>query len=99
AWTSSDSTVLKVTVDNQTFFVEGAGSNRIAAPSGAVNAFAEFVPSTPLDLSEFEELRFWILGNTPADGSTTSPFYLEFSYTDAGDILGEEHRWFVPNIS
>jgi len=55
AWTSSDSTVLRLTVDNQVFFVEGAGSNRIAAPVGALNAFAEFVPSKPLDLSEFEE--------------------------------------------
>jgi len=96
AWTSSDPTVLQLTVDNQVFFVEGTGSNRIAAPVGALNAFAEFVPSTPLDLSEFEELRFWILGSTQADGSTTSPFYLEFSYIDANDTTGEEHRWFVP---
>lgn len=96
AWTSSNPTVLQVTVDNQTFFVEGTGSNRVAAPSGAPNAFAAFVPSNPLDLSQFEELRYWILGSAPADGSTTSPYYLEFSYIDAGDTPGEEHRWFVP---
>lgn len=96
AWTSSDEALLQVTVDNQTFFVEGAASNHIAAPSGALNAFAEFVPGSPLDLSSFEELRFWILADTLADGSATSPFYLQFSYVDAHDAAGEEHQWFVP---
>jgi len=96
AWTSSDSTVLQVTVDKQTFFVEGMASNHIVASPDALNAFAEFVPSNPLDLTQFDELRFWISGDRQADASTTSPFYLEFSYIDAGDTAGEEHRWFVP---
>lgn len=96
AWTSSDPVVLQVAVDHQTFFGEGMASNRLVASDSALNAFAEFVPSDPLDLSDFEELRFWIRANRRADGSTTKPFYLEFSYTDASDAPDEEHRWFVP---
>src|SRR5262249_37301157 len=49
-----------------------------------------------LNLSSFEELRFWIRGDRPADGSAARPFYLEFSYFDTNDAPGEEHRWFVP---
>jgi len=96
AWISSDPALLQVVIDNQTFMGAGAASNRLAAQAGALNLFAEFTPGAPLDLSEFEELRFWILANRQADGARTKPFFLEFSYTDAGDAPGEEHRWFIP---
>ena len=96
AWTSSNPSVLQAVVDNQTFFGEGMASNRLMAQPGALNAFAEFIPSAPLNLSNFEELRFWMRANRKADGSRSKPFYLEFSYTDANDTPGEEHRWFVP---
>jgi hypothetical protein len=96
AWTSSAPAVLLVSIDGQTFFGEGIASNRFEAQSGALNAFAEFVPGVALNLSNFEELRFWIRSDRPADGSVIRPFYLEFSYLDVNDAPGEEHRWFVP---
>lgn len=96
AWNSSNAAVLQVSVDNQSFVGEGPASNLLAAQSGAFNAFAEFVPVSAIDLSDFEELRFWMRGNRPADGSAARPFYLEFSYVDANDAPGEVHRWFVP---
>jgi hypothetical protein len=58
--------------------------------------FVEFLPLAPLDLGAFDELRFWIRSDVAADGSPAAPFYLEFSYVDAGDLPGDEHRWFVP---
>jgi len=96
AWTSSNPAVLQVAVDTQKLFGEDMTSNRLTAQSGALNAFAEFIPGAPLNLSDFDELRFWVRANRKADGSRSKPFYLEFSYTDANDTPGEEHHWFVP---
>jgi hypothetical protein len=96
AWTSSNGLLLSVTVDNLVFFGTGAGSNRLVAEPGSQNAFAEFLPGAPLDLGEFEELRFWIRAEPEADGSSDQPFFLEFSYLNAGDAPGVEHRWLVP---
>src|SRR5262245_26794500 len=96
AWTSSAPAALQVAVDTQTFVGAGAASNRLVAQAGAFNASAEFVPATPLDLRDYEELRFWVLGNRAAHGTTVRPFYLEFSYTDADDTPDDVHRWFVP---
>lgn len=95
ALTSSNAGVLQVAIDHQTIIGEGLASNRLTALPGALNNFAELTPGVPLDLSRFDELRFWILSNRSGDGSKTRPFYLECSYTDAGDAPGEEHRWFV----
>ena len=96
AWTSSAPAALQVAVDTQTCVGAGVASNRLVAQAGAVNASAEFVPATPLDLRDYDELRFWVLGNRAAHGTTVRPFYLEFSYTDADDTPDDVHRWFVP---
>lgn len=95
AWTTSNVNVLSVTVDVPNS-VDGTGSNRLAATDAAQASFAEWIPPVPLDLGAYDELRFWVLGTRRADGSSTAPFYLELSYTDAGDGPQEEHRWLVP---
>ena len=95
AWTSSNPAALQVTADPT--FVEGPflASNLLVASSAALNATAEFQPAAPLDLSAFDELRFWILADRIAEGTVSAPFFMEFSYLDAADAPGEEHRWFV----
>jgi hypothetical protein len=70
-------------------------SNRFSAPLGAVGAMATFTPVAPLDLSAFDELRFWVRADRRADGTAGAPFWLELSYRDTGDLPTEEHRWFV----
>jgi len=95
AWTSSNPAALAVTLDPDSF-IAGPASNRLDSPAGSLGVFIEFPPLVPLDLGAFDELRFWIRSDVPADGSRAVPFYLEFSYVDAGDLPGEEHRWFVP---
>ena len=96
AWTSSNPGLLQVSSDNQTFVGEGPASNLLIAQAGAINLFAEFLPALPLDLSAFDELRFWLRANRAAEGTISQPFYLEFSYTDTNDIPGEAHRWLIP---
>ncbi len=95
-WTSSNPAALAVVADPALIAGEGAASNRLTATPGALDATTEVVPGAPVDLSEFEELRFWIRADRRADGSRQRPFYLEFSYDDTGDAPNEEHRWFVP---
>jgi hypothetical protein len=68
AWTSSNPVQLQVGVDNDAYVGDAPGSNRLSAPLGAQNATATFQPPAPLDLSSFDELRFWIRGGRPADG-------------------------------
>jgi hypothetical protein len=94
AWVSSGA-ALQVTVEP----AGAAGpepSNRFRAPLGALGATATFTPAAPLDLSAFEELRFWINADRRADGSARAPFWLELSYHDVADLPADEHRWFVP---
>ncbi|HJQ24871.1 MAG TPA: hypothetical protein VKA60_13215 [Blastocatellia bacterium] len=95
-WTSSNPGLLLVTSDNQVFVGDGSASNLIVAQAGALNVFAEYLPASPLDLTAFDELRFWIRANHAAEGTISQPFYLEFSYTDTNDNPGETHRWLVP---
>jgi hypothetical protein len=95
AWVSSDP-ALQVSADSDVFVGPGPASNRFEATSGALGVTATFLPPGSLDLSEFEELRFWVRASRPADGSHGGPFYLEFSYSDTNDAAGETHRWFVP---
>ena len=96
AWASTAPGVLDVSADSQAFVGDGEASNRLVARAGATGASAEFVPAAPLDLSAFDELRFWLLGQTRADGSSAAPFYLEFSYVDVSDAAGETHSWLLP---
>jgi hypothetical protein len=93
-WASS-SAALSVVVEPTAAAGTGS-SNHIAAPLGAVGATATFTPAAPLDLSAFDELRFWVNADRRAEGTAEAPFWLELSYHDAGDLPGEEHRWFVP---
>jgi hypothetical protein len=96
AWTAAPVPALQATVDSQTVGNESVVSNRLTAQSGALNSFVTYTPTTPLDLSTFDELRFWIRSNRAAHGTRTQPFYLEFSFFDANDLVGDEHHWFVP---
>jgi hypothetical protein len=63
---------------------------------GAAGATATYMPSAPLDLRGYDELRFWCYADQVADGSARRPFLLELGYADAGDASGEFHRWLVP---
>lgn len=95
AWSTSDVNLLAVAADPLTS-VDGSGSNRLSAAAGSQGAFVEWSPPAPLDLSAHDELRFWVLGTLRADGSAPAPFYLTFSYADAGDGPQEQHVWLVP---
>jgi hypothetical protein len=94
AWTST-SAALQVAADDQEF-VEGAASNLVRSSGGAAGQTVHFEPAAPLDLSAFEELRFWVRADRVGDGSASAPFYLEFAYSDVNDAPGDDHRWFVP---
>lgn len=96
AWSTSDPAMLSLSVDTQNFRGEGIASNLLAAALYSLNSYIEFVFTTPLDLSTFDEIRFWIHSNQRADGSATSPFFLQFSYIDAGDDPSEQHQWLIP---
>ncbi len=96
AWTSSDPSRLQVAVDSHRYYGPDATSNRLVAEPGAQGTTATFIPNTPLNLSDFEEIRFWISSDRGVGGSLEKPFYLEFSYTDDGDAQGEVHRWLIP---
>jgi hypothetical protein len=93
-WVSS-APALQVTVEPEGATAPGS-SNRFTAPLGALGATATFTPAAPVDLSAFDELRFWLRADRRADGTVEAPFWLELSYRDVNDAPGEEHRWFVP---
>jgi hypothetical protein len=95
AWVAS-AAALQITVDTETFVGEGPASNRLDAPDGAAGATATATPAAPIDLSGFDELRFWIRSSRPANGSQDAPFFLEFSFSDANDAPGAPHTWLVP---
>lgn len=96
AWLSSDALLLAAAADSAVVAAPGAASLRLIAQSGSTGTTVQFAPAAPLDLTAYDELRFYVRATRPADGSAAAPFYLEFSYVDAGDAAGEEHRWFVP---
>jgi hypothetical protein len=94
-WTSSSASLV-VAVEEQPLDGETVVVNHLVAAAGAAGASAELVQDPPLDLGAYDELRLRIRATRPADGSEVRPFFLELSYTDAGDGAGEEHRWLVP---
>lgn len=94
AWVSS-AAALVITVEAVAPPGAGGSSNRFVAASGALSATASFDPAAPLDLSPYDEVRFWIQAERRADGSIAAPFYLEFFYIDASNPAAE-FRWFVP---
>ncbi|GLZ78603.1 hypothetical protein Afil01_34100 [Actinorhabdospora filicis] len=93
-WTSEDPTRLAATVSP--FRVQGAGSLQLALRSGATGVRALYTPPGPLDLRPYKELRLWTWATRGGDGTANRPFALELGYTDAGDLPGEEHRWYIP---
>jgi hypothetical protein len=94
AWISSGP-ALQISVEATGALGPGS-SNRLRAPLGAVGATATFTPGAPLDLSAFDELRFWVNADRRADGSAEAPFWLELSYHDVADLPADEHRWYIP---
>jgi hypothetical protein len=97
AWTSSNPAVLQAAAEGLApFVVEGSASNRLTSQPGSLGVGASVTFAVPLDLGAFDELRFWLHASRGASGSQTAPFFLEFSYTDTGDLPGELHRWSVP---
>jgi hypothetical protein len=96
AWASSNAALLQVTSDPSLSLGAGLASNRLVAQANASGVTAEHIMTSALDLSSFDEIRFWIQADRPADGSLLAPYFLEFSYIDAGDAAGEFHRWLVP---
>jgi hypothetical protein len=94
AWVSS-APALQITVEPVGATTPGK-SNRLSAPLGATGATATYTPAGPVDLSAFDELRFWVNADQAAEGTSDAPFWLELSYHDVNDALNEEHRWFVP---
>ena len=95
-WISSSPAQLITSTDTQQFIGDDGVSNHLIASSDAMGSQITFEPTTPVDLREFEEIRFWIRSSRLADGSSQHPFYLEFAYQDSDDGPEEEHRWFVP---
>jgi hypothetical protein len=95
-WPSSNAALLTSLPSDGVAPALGPLATRLHTVAGALNAFVEFLPAAPLDLGAFDELRFWVNATRAARGSAAAPFYLEFSYVDAGDLPGELHRWFVP---
>ncbi|WP_306316887.1 MULTISPECIES: hypothetical protein [unclassified Streptomyces] len=94
AWPSSNPGLLEPSVSD--LRKQGTGSLLLVARPGAAGASVSYAPSTPLDLSAFDELRLWTYASRTADGTSRAPFLLELSYLDAADTPGEEHRWLVP---
>jgi hypothetical protein len=94
AWVSSGP-ALQITVEPVGATTPGT-SNRLSAPLGAPGATATYTPAGPVDLSAFDELRFWVNADQTAEGTSDDPFWLELSYHDVNDAVNEEHRWFVP---
>ena len=71
-----------------------ATSVRAQSGSASPPPFAEHIFTTPLDLSAFAELRFWLRSTRAADGSAAKPFYLAFEV--ANDSLGLSWQRLLP---
>lgn len=93
-WVSSNG-ALQVSSDQVEFAEMAPPSHRFSAPAGAPGATVELTFAPALDLSQLDEVRFWIRADRVADGSLVAPFYLEFYFADSGDGAADDHRWFV----
>ena len=92
AWTASGA-ALAITVEAISAPGIGGASNRFVGTGAAADTATRALPN--LDLSTFDELRFWMSADRAADGSAATPYFLEIFYTDA-TLPGTEFRWFVP---
>lgn len=71
------SAALGLTIDTQVYrFGDDAASGRIDAAPGALGHFLRR-SFAALDLTERDELRFWLRATRPADGTPERPFFLE----------------------
>ena len=95
-WSSTNAGVLTVVADPQHAAEPGGTSNRFSATAGAAGEAARVTLAPALDLSGFDELRFWIRADRAAQGSAREPFFLELSFVDDADTAADDHRWFVP---
>ncbi|MBD2896952.1 hypothetical protein amrb99_59050 [Actinomadura sp. RB99] len=93
-WTSVDP-ALHMTVERWPFFGVETVVGRLRNDGGTTRA-AEFVPSVPLDLTEFNELRLWVQADRTAVGSDRLPYYVALAYQDAADGPADRHRWYLP---
>jgi hypothetical protein len=96
AWTTTDAAALAISPDTHVTAAPGPASDRIDAGVGATGEQVEADLGSPVDLTSYGEIRFWLRSDRAADGSPGQPYFLEFSYVDEGDGVGEEHRWLVP---
>lgn len=71
------STVLSLTVDRSRARPGAGSSARIVADTHALNHSCRRAFSNALDLTDFDELRLWLLGSRAADGTPARPFCLE----------------------
>ncbi len=83
AWTALDpdgapSGQLSLAADSQTvrFGVDGVSGLLSATASAAQHRLRRTLPA-PLDLRPYDELRLWVQGDLPADGSGQRPFLLQ----------------------
>ena len=91
-WTASDPAAVSVSAGDDG--VDGTASTRLTvAVTGATVALA---PDRPLDLGTFDELRYWVRADRPADGSAQLPFLLDVGFVDQTDKTPDQHRWLVP---
>src|SRR5262245_58513843 len=89
-WTSTNPARLAAATDP--FSVAALASLRLAATENSSGVAAEYVPASPVNLSMYDELRFWVNADRAADGTPDRPFFLELCLVQAG----VERRWLVP---
>ena len=84
----SPSTELALTVDtSRPRFGVQTSSGRVSGSVGASNhTLRRAVPN--LDLTTFDELRLWLNGDRPADGTPARPFFLELRLASATTAIG-----------
>ncbi len=85
-----------VSADTIAPHTEAPGSNLLELAPGSSGDHVRTVLTAPLDLTEYDEIRFWVRAHTVAAGTRQWPFLLQFEYDDVGDLPTDEHRWFIP---
>ncbi len=95
-WSSSDATLIQVAADASVAAEPGGTSNQLVGQDGTTGVAVAHVPASPVDLSPYDELRFWIRADRAAAGTARSPFFLDFGFVDQTSGSAVEHRWLVP---
>ena len=76
--------------------VPGVPGVRVEADGVPAGSEATLALPAPLDLTAFEELRFWARTDRAGEGTASRPFLAEIGYDDAGDGPADDHHWLVP---